>query len=65
MAIEYQNKAVNILQATKKGKKAIIKTKVKATMIIVLLLCILPFVCRFISVSSTFPIDGKRYIYLS
>ncbi len=58
MAIEYQNKAVNILQATNKGKKAIIKTKVKATIIIVLLLCILPFVCRFISVSSTFPIDG-------
>ena len=58
MAIEYQNKAVNILQATNKGKKAIIKNKVKATMIIVLLLCILPFVCRFISVSSTFPIDG-------
>ena len=58
MAIEYQNKAVNILQATNKGKKAIIKTKVKATIIIVLLFCILPFVCRFISVSSTFPIDG-------
>lgn len=58
MAIEYQNKAVNILQATNKGKKAIIKTKVKATIIIVLLFCILPFVCRFISVSSTFPING-------
>ncbi len=58
MAIEYQNKAVNILQATNKGNKAIIKTKVKATMLMVLLLCILPFVCRFISVSSTFPIDG-------
>ena len=58
MSIEYQNKAVNILQATNKGKKSIIKTKVKATIIIVLLLCILPFVCRFISVSSTFPIDG-------
>lgn len=58
MAIEYQNKAVNILQATNKGKKAIIKNKVKATIIIVLLLCILPFVCRFISVSSTFPING-------
>lgn len=58
MAIEYQNKAVNILQATNKGNKAIIKTKVKATMLMVLLLCILPFVCRFISVSSIFPIDG-------
>ena len=58
MAIEYQNKAVNILQATNKGNKAIIKTKVKATMLMVLLLCILPFVCRFISVSSTFPING-------
>ena len=58
MAIEYQNKAVNILQATNKGNKAIIKTKVKATIIIVLLFCILPFVCRFISVSSTFPING-------
>ena len=58
MAIEYQNQAINILKATKKGKKAIIKTKVKATMIIVLLLCILPFVCRFISVSSSFPING-------
>ncbi len=58
MAIDYQNKAVNILQATNKGKKAIIKTKVKATIIIVLLLCILPFVCRFISVSRAFPING-------
>ena len=58
MAIEYQNKAVNILQATNKGNKAIIKTKVKATIIIVLLLCILPFVCRFISVSRAFPING-------
>ena len=58
MSIEYQNKAVNMLQATEKGKKAIIKTKVKATFIIVLLLCILPFVCRFINVSGTFPING-------
>jgi len=58
MAIDYQNKAVNILQATNKGNKAIIKTKVKATMLMVLLLCILPFVCRFINVSGTFPING-------
>jgi len=58
MAIDYQNKAVNILQATNKGNKAIIKTKVKATMLMVLLLCILPFVCRFISVSRAFPING-------
>ncbi len=58
MSMENQNKAWNLFSATKKGKKEIIKSKVKTSIILTVAFCILPFICRFISVSKAFPING-------
>lgn len=58
ISIENQNGAWNLLKATKRGKKEIIKAKVKVLLILVVMFCTLPFACRFISVSKAFPING-------
>ena len=61
MVMEYQNGSWFLLCITEKGKKQIIFMKSFVCVIAVMMLSIIPIVCRCIDVSETYPLHGLNF----
>lgn len=56
MAMEYEKKSWNLLSATAKGKRAIIKRKILVCSLCAVTMSILPWVFRIIAISAEYPL---------
>ena len=61
ISLEHQNGSLYLLHATKKGKFKIILSKILVCSAAASLFSIVPFICRFISISKTFPIHSFSF----
>ena len=61
MSVEHETGVWGILCATAKGKKRILQSKAAVCGISAGIFSQIPFVCRFVSISMTFPIRGLLY----
>ena len=57
-SMEYQNETWKLLKATKKGKRGVLKSKVVVCIVLATLFSILPFICRWVSISKVFPLNA-------
>lgn len=58
MAMEFQSGSWYLLGATKQGKKKIIVRKTIVCVLSVMIISIIPVICRFVNISSVYPLRG-------
>ena len=58
MAMEFQSGSWYLLSATKQGKKKIIARKTIVCVLSVMIISIIPILCRFVNISSVYPLHG-------
>lgn len=61
ISMEHQNGSLYLLCATKKGKLKIIISKILVCFISASIFAIVPFICRFVSISKIFPMHGFSF----